>query len=149
MTSTIDQLQQQLETLTSSIATIKSNIDSIQDQLNKELACEDFDSFVQNEIAPYFGESTAENIVKVFRQCRIDKNFQNIVPVYQWKSIHGNLEKRQLLKLISAVYRIKFYPKHSSNVSSLKSDVKYAKACPECGKLASAFYLRLVKEGLM
>lgn len=149
MPSTIEQLQIELETLTSSIETIKTNIDVIHDKLKEELACEDFDAFVEKEIEPYFGQQTSANIVKVLRQCRLDKNFQHLIPVYQWKSIHGNLEKRQLLKLISAVYRIKFYPNHSSYVSSLKSDVKYAKACPECGKLASAFHLRLMKEGLM
>ena len=74
------------------------------------------------------------------------RQYLHFSPVYQWKGIKGDLEKRQLLKLISATYRVK-YSRNLPLVYSLRSEIKYAKACPHCGALASAFYDRLVKEG--
>lgn len=110
---------------------------------------EDFDVFIQSEITPYFGETTADNIIKRLQHCRREgNNYQLFTPVYQWKTVHGDLQKRQVLKLISAVYRIK-YNRKDNNIYSLKSDIKYAKACPECGRIASALYDRLTAEGLV
>jgi len=148
MTTTLS-LQSQLDTLIQSMDSIKGSIQQLEVQINKEQEAETFDVFVQNLIEPYFGESTSENIIRILQKCRRNNNnYHYFTGVYQWKSIHGNLEKRQLLKLISAVYRIKYInPLKNSTIASLRSDVKYAKACPECGKLALAFYDRLVSEG--
>ena len=112
---------------------------------------EDFDVFIQSEITPYFGETTADNIIKRLQHCRREgNNYQLFTPVYQWKTVHGDLQKRQVLKLVSAVYRLKYnQKKNGSNVYSMRSDIKYAKACPECGKIANALYDRLVSEGVM
>ena len=150
MTTKIETLQQQVLDLSKTLEVVHQTLQQVSKELKSELACEDFDVFVQKEIAPYFGESTAENIVKMLKRCRTNGNcYVYFNPVYQWKGIHGDLQKRQLLKLVSAVYRVKYHPKGGNNVYSLRSDIKYAKACPECGAIAATFYDRLVKEGIM
>jgi hypothetical protein len=139
-TTTIAALQIQLKDLLS----LASNIEM---QMKILTEAENFDVFMLNEMTPYFGEDTSRAIVKTLQVCRNDDhNYLRFAGVYQWKSVKGNLEKRQLLKLISATYRVK-YSRNKPLVYSLRSEIKYAKACPECGKLASAFYNRLVKEG--
>lgn len=146
----IEALQQQVLNLSKTVEVVNQTILQISQEIKSELESEDFDVFVQKEIVPFFGESTAANIIKVLQQCRRNGNsFVYFNPVYQWKGIRGDLQKRQLLKLISAVYRIKYLNKGNPNVYSLRSDIKYAKACPECGAIAASFYDRLIKEGVM
>ncbi len=146
--TTITDLQTEVLNLQQTMSAIQQSMDNLNNQIKTLTEADSFDAFMQNEIAPIFGESTAENIIKVLQKCRINKNnYIYFNPVYQWKSIYGDLQKRQVLKLISAVYRVKYLPKTNSNVASLRSDIKYSKECPECGKIASALYDRLVKEG--
>jgi predicted RNA-binding Zn-ribbon protein involved in translation (DUF1610 family) len=147
--ATIDTLQNQVVDLQKTIEAIQSTVQNINSQIKNLTEAENFDVFVQNEISAYFGKETAENIIKRLKTCRIEgNNYQLFSPVYHWKSVRGNLKNRQLLKLISAVYRIK-YLKKDGNVYALKSDLKYAKECPECGSIASSLYDRLVSEGLV
>lgn len=144
----------QIATLQQEVINLQKNIDAINvlmNGLNTKIRAiteaEEFDNFIQQELVPYFGESTSENIIKVLQKCRTESNnYLYFTPVYQWKGIKGDLEKRQLLKLVSATYRIK-YSRNVPLVYSLRSEIKYAKACPHCGALASVFYDRLVKEG--
>ena len=148
MSIVVTNLQDQLTALQESMKTLQDSITTIESQLNKETEATDFDVFVKNEITSIFGESTSENIVKVLQECRRNGNFHKFIPVYQWKAIHGDLKKRNTLKLVSACYRIR-YVKSASLVYSLRSDVKYAIACPECGSTAKNLHARLVKEGYL
>mgnify|MGYP003338486891 CR=1 FL=1 len=146
---TIATLQTQVLDLQQTMDAIKATMESINSQIKHLTEAEDFDVFMQSEITPYFGDSTAENIIRVLQKCRKEgNNYQMFTPVYQWKSVYGDLQKRQLLKLISAVYRIK-YNRKDTNLYSLRSDIKYAKACPECGRIANSLYDRLASEGLI
>jgi len=141
ITTDVAALQIQLQEVLATVSNIESQIKTLTE-------AEEFDVFMLNEMTPFFGDDTSRNIIKVLQKCRTeDHNYFHFSPVYQWKGIKGNLEKRQLLKLISATYRVKYAEKGDSQVYSLRSDIKYAKACPHCGALASAFYDRLVKEG--
>lgn len=145
--SQIVSLQNEVINLQQSMATIQTAMDALNSKIKTLTEAEDFDVFVMQELVPYFGEITSRGIIKMLGICRNDDhNYLRFGSVYQWKGIKGNLEKRQLLKLVSAVYRVK-YSRNKPLVYSLRSEIKYAKACPECGKLASAFYDRLVKEG--
>ena len=140
-TTDVAALQTQLQEVLATVSNIESQIKTLTE-------AEEFDVFMLNEMTPIFGESTSRNIIKVLKKCRTeDHNYHHFSPVYQWKVIKGDLNKRNLLKLISATYRVKYSNKGDTFVYSLRSDIKYAKACPHCGKLASAFYDRLVKEG--
>lgn len=150
-TTNIVDLQNEVLNLRKTIDAVNLTIEALNHQVKTITEAEDFDVFVENELAPYFGDSTAKNIIGALQRCRLNgNNYVYLSPVYQWKGIYGDLKKRQLLKLVSAVYRIKYLnPKGNSNISTIKSDVKYATECPECGAFASAFYNRLVAEGRM
>lgn len=150
MTTTIAALQTEVLNLNKTLESVNQALSDVKNQIKVLTEADEFDVFIQNEIAPIFGQSTAENIIKALQKCRINNhNYLHFAPVYQWKSIYGDLQKRQVLKLVSAVYRVKYLPKNGSNVASLRSDIKYAKACPECGALAQTLYTRLLKEGLI
>ena len=148
MSIVITNLQDQLQSLQETMKTLQDSITGIETQLKQEKEASDFDVFVQNEIAPIFGESTSENIIKVLLECRRNGNFLKFNPVYQWKGVKGDLKKRNTLKLVSACYRIRYAKSQtvSPQVYSLKSDVKYAIACPHCGSTAKNLHARLVKE---
>ena len=151
MSIVVTNLQDQLTALQESMKTLQDSITGIETQLKQETEASDFDVFVQNEIAPIFGESTSENIIKVLLECRRNGNFFKFIPVYQWKTIHGDLKKRNTLKVVSAAYRIRYAKSQtvSPQVYSLKSEVKYAIGCHECGSTAKNLHARLVKEGYM
>lgn len=150
MTTTIAALQNEVLNLKNNMDAIQRTMESLTDKIKVLTEAEEFDVFMHQELTPYFGDLTSANIIKALQKCRNEgNNYQYFTPVYQWKSIYGDLQKRQLLKLVSAVYRVKYLHKNNSNVATLRSDIKYAKACPECGKIASALYDRLVKEGKM
>jgi len=144
--SDVAALQIQLKEVLETVSNIESQIKTLTE-------AEEFDVFMLNEMTPIFGEKTSRNILKVLQKCRTeDHNYHHFSPVYQWAAVKGKnddekLENRQLLKLISATYRVKYARNACGNVYSLRSEIKYAKACPHCGKVASAFYDRLVKEG--
>ena len=59
-----------------------------------------------------------------------------------------DLKKRQLMKTVSAVYRYKFGGYRNPEKYSLRSEIKYAAACPECGEMATILVYRLMAEGL-
>jgi len=148
--STIAALQTEVLNLKNNMDAIQRTMESLTDKIKVLTEAEEFDVFMHQELTPFFGDLTSANIIKALQKCRTEgNNYQYFTPVYQWKSIYGDLQKRQLLKLVSAVYRVKYLPKTNTGVATLRSDIKYAKACPECGKIASALYDRLVKEGKM
>lgn len=106
-----------------------------------------FNELVLAELSPQLGDEIAKKVVNLLEYCR--KGYADFSPfcaAYRW--VNGDIEKRQLLKTISAIYRFKFGHNRASNYYALKSEIKYATICPHCGKIASALVMRLVKEGL-
>jgi hypothetical protein len=110
----------------------------------KELA--PFHAFLTVELTPYFGSAGATFIVSKLKRCRNLGDFRYLIPAY--RLVKGDIEKRQLLKTISAVYRYKFGGYKNPEKYSLRSEIKYAKACDHCGKLAQTLVNRLTAEGL-
>ena len=106
-----------------------------------------FNAFLTVELTPYFGANNALKIVDKLKRSRAINDYRYFIPAY--KMAGEDLTKRQLLKLISAVHRYKFGGYKTVQKYSLKSEIKYAKACSECGKLANILYIRLAKEGLI
>jgi hypothetical protein len=105
-----------------------------------------FNAFLTVELTPYFGASAASMIVTKLKRCRAIGDFRYFIPVY--KLAKDDLQKRQLLKVVSASYRYKFGGHRNPEQYSLRSEIKYAKACDECGKLAQVLVNRLIAEGL-
>lgn len=108
-----------------------------------------FNEFAIKELAKHLGDDLAKQAVTKLEKCAKSyfPDFRNFVGMYS--KVDGNIEKRQLLKTLSAVYRFKFgrYMNDSAKYS-LKSEIKYATICPHCGAIANAFVTRLQKEGL-
>jgi hypothetical protein len=106
-----------------------------------------FNAFLTVELTPYFGGKEAQMIVTNLKRSYAIGDYRYFIPTY--KMAGEDLKKRQLLKLVSAVYRYKFGGYKNPEKYSLKSEIKYAKACPECGNLANTLYTRLQKENLI
>jgi len=107
-----------------------------------------FNKFAIKELIPHLGEELATQVVGKLEKCAKSyyPDFRNFIGMYHKV---GNIEQRQLLKTLSAIYRFKFgrYMNDSAKYS-LKSEIKYATICPHCGAIANAFVVRLTKEGL-
>jgi hypothetical protein len=152
MSATIEtltaQLQQLQDNFLQSVETINAAINEIQEEQKKnEDILAPFSAFLTVELTPYFGASGATLIVDKLKRCRAIADYRYFIPVY--KIAGEDLKKRQLLKLVSAVHRYKFGGYKTPEKYSLKSEIKYAKACDDCGKLANTLYTRLQKEGLI
>jgi hypothetical protein len=147
---------QDLQTITTALSTLETSIKTLFDAVEElktqqvtvsttdELA--PFSAFLMVELTPYFGGKGAKYIVDRLNRCRLIKDYRFFIPAY--KLVEDDLEKRQLLKTVSAVYRYKFGGFRNPEKYSLRSEIKYAKACPHCGKLAQVLVNRLIAEGL-
>jgi len=151
--------QTELQSITSQLATMADSLSTLQEALQQlqaasvtvqpSTALAPFSAFLMVELTPYFGGAGAKAIVDRLNRCNAIKDYRFFIPIY--KMAGEDLDKRQLLKLVSAVHRYKFiYSKHHNTPQqySLKSEIKYAKACSHCGALAAILYDRLVAEGL-
>ena len=108
-----------------------------------------FNEVTLAELTPHLGAQLASKVVNLLEYCRKGyTDFSPFVAAYRW--VGNDIEKRQLLKTVSAIYRYKFTPKEYTNSYqySLRSEIKYATICPHCGKIASALVDRLKAEGL-
>lgn len=133
-----------------SFKTLNDSIENLQQQQQK-VASEPaelvpFGAFLMVELTPYFGGKGAKFIVDKLNRCRAIGDFRYFIPVY--KMTDGDLKKRQVLKVVSAVYRYKFMNVKHHDRYGLRSEIKYAKACPDCGEFAQILVNRLIAEGL-
>jgi hypothetical protein len=152
MSTTIETLTAQIQelqnTFLKSVETINTAINEIQaEQKKNEDVLAPFSAFLTVELTPYFGAKESLMIVEKLKRCRAIADYRYFIPVY--KIAGEDLKKRQLLKLVSAVHRYKFGGYKNPEKYSLRSEIKYAKACHECGQLAGTLYNRLQKEGLI
>lgn len=152
MNTDLQQITAQLATVAESLTTLQEALALLQAQQAAKPntnALAPFSAFLMVELTPYFGGAGAKLIVDRLNRCNAIKDYRFFIPIY--KLAGEDLEKRQLLKLVSSVHRYKFiYSKHHNTPQkyNLQSTIKYAKACPHCGKLANVLYDRLVAEGL-
>lgn len=149
LTAQIEELQ---STFLKSVQTITAAINEIQQQqvqtvsINEPVELAPFNAFLTVELTPFFGAKEATMIVEKLRRCRAIADFRYFIPMY--KMAGDDLKKRQLLKAVSAVYRYKFGGYRNPEQYSLRSEIKYAAACDDCGQLANILVNRLKAEGL-
>jgi hypothetical protein len=106
-----------------------------------------FVDFLTKELSVHFSESDAKVIVSTLekiRRCTFP-DYRDFSFLYRQVN-DTEVEKRQLMLTVSAVWRYKFGS--GSSKYQLKSIIKYASACPHCGRFASSMMDRLKKEGL-
>ena len=113
---------------------------------NQPVELAPFNAFLMVELTPYFGAANATKIVTKLDRARAINDFRYFISMYRLAK--DDLQKRQLLKVVSAVCRYKFGGRNNPQKYSLRSEIKYAKACDECGKLAQVLVNRLIAEGL-
>ena len=113
---------------------------------NEPVELAPFNAFLTVELTPYFGAAGASMIVTKLDRAREIGDFRYFISMYRLAK--DDLQKRQLLKVVSAVCRYKFGGRNNPQQYSLRSEIKYAKACDECGKLAQVLVNRLIAEGL-
>jgi len=107
------------------------------------------------EFYPESANHVSEDVVKALQLCRNHGDYRSLIPTYHQYNASENLKVRQMLKLVSAADRMKFFGKfahrsyNKAYLSSLKSEIKYAKACPECGAIAGKIWDRMEKENMI
>jgi hypothetical protein len=137
----IDQIAQILGMVSNTLAQPVAPVVS-----NEPVELAPFNAFLTVELTPYFGAAGASMIVTKLDRARAIGDFRYFISMY--RLVGGDLQKRQLLKVVSAVIRYKFGGRNNPQKYSLLSEIKYAKACDECGKLAQVLVNRLIAEGL-
>lgn len=135
------------------IETIKSEREQQEDTWDDFLTKEMSDLLV--EFYPETANDVSEDVVKTLQLCRTHGDYRSLRPTYFRYNATKNLKVRQMLKLVSAADRMKFFGKfadrgyHKAYLSMLKSEIKYAKACPECGMIAGKIWDRMEKENMI
>ena len=95
------------------------------------------------------GSAAAELIVKMLDKSRMSNNdFHRFIGAYTLPGIKDDLHKRNLLRVVSAIYRLKVKDLSKSQQASLRSIVKYSTACPHCGAIAASLVTRLGIQGI-
>ena len=156
MSANVAALTAQIEELQSnflkSVETITAAINEIQQQQVQQVSIKEpaelapFNEFLVVELTQFFGAKESKMIVEKLRRCRAIGDFRYFIPMYLMAK--DDLKKRQLMKTVSAVYRYKFGGYRNPEKYSLRSEIKYAAACPECGEMATILVNRLKAEGL-
>ncbi len=167
---TLQQLKDTLEevihaqnVLTESVKTIAVSLSEIETtQKEKEQQEDTWDNFLAKEMSdllvefyPETANSVSEDVVKALQLCRTHGDYRSLIPTYHQYNASENLKVRQMLKLVSAADRMKFFGKFANRsytkayLSTLKSEIKYAKACPECGMIAGKIWDRMEKENMI
>lgn len=167
---TLQQLKDTLEevihaqnVLTESVKTIAVSLAEIETtQREKEQQEDTWDNFLTKEMSdllvefyPETANNVSEDVVKALQLCRTHGDYRSLIPTYHQYNASENLKVRQMLKLVSAADRMKFFGKFAdihytkAYLSTLKSEIKYAKACPECGVIAGKIWDRMEKENMI
>jgi hypothetical protein len=107
-----------------------------------------FEEFIVRQITPELGPELAQEVVDTLIEIKnTQPDFRRFRAMYHKVA---TIEHRQLLKVVSAVWRLKYATFLSdSYLSAIFSTIKYATICPHCGALAASFVIRLKQEGLI
>ena len=107
-----------------------------------------FEEFIVRQITPELGPELAQEVVDTLIEIKnTQPDFRRFRAMYHKVA---SIQHRQLLKVVSAVWRLKYATfLNDSYLSAIFSTIKYATICPHCGALAASFVIRLKQEGLI
>jgi len=116
-----------------------------------------WDSLIINEcenvLKDFFPNDANERAVSVLdglKVCRRNEDYRFFIPTYAQLGASDNLKIRQLLKLLSAADRIIHFTNSraytNKQLSTFRSEIKFARMCPECGAMANRFYGAILKD---
>lgn len=171
MTIKLDTLQTKVNTLEGSIKTMMDEMKKINHQIgieqDKIKAATSWNSFLNTEICEKLSsypaaEDMTNILISTLERARKGRNYQAVNGVYRKLGCRTDAKLRQFVKLVVACDSIKFYSGKIDTTKSQirklalvqliackKSDIKYAKLCPECGSIAQKFWDRMKEEGLV
>lgn len=151
LTAQLQTLQDTVKASVNVIETLQNEIKNLEAQAQVKAQVQDVDvtfcTFLSIELSRHFVPVVADEIVEKLKRCRKIGDYQYFTTAYRFAN--GDYHNRQLLKLVSAAYRLKFGNFPRSYQYCLKSEIKYAKMCPECGEFAAILYDRMKKENLI
>ena len=105
---------------------------------------------VLKEFYPNDADERALSILEGLKISRRNEDYRSFIPTYWQFNARNNLKIRQLLKLVSAADRIIHFTNtrayNKQQLSSLRSEIKFARMCPECGSMANNLWDRIMKD---
>jgi hypothetical protein len=149
-----------LSVVSNTITSVSDNSDTKEDE-SDEVEYINWDTFVENEtkklLIDYYkktetAESRTKHLISSLKFCRRYADYRMLIPTYHYFGASENPKIRQFLKLVSACDRIVHFTnskyRHYTNnqLSTLRSEIKYARMCPECGSIANKFWDRVMKD---
>ena len=107
-------------------------------------------AIVLKEFYPNDADERALSILEGLKISRRNEDYRSFIPTYWQFNARNNLKIRQLLKLVSAADRIIHFTNtrayNKQQLSSLRSEIKFARMCPECGSMANNLWDRIMKD---
>ena len=105
---------------------------------------------VLKEFYPNDADERALSILEGLKISRRNEDYRSFIPTYWQFNARNNLKIRQLLKLVSAADRIIHFTNtrayNNQQLSSLRSEIKFARMCPECGSVANNLWDCIMKD---
>ena len=144
--NTVSGSAQELVELLQKIPTVVANKPNKNNRKKATQVQQTFEQFIVQQITPELGAELAQQVVDVLEGIKnTEPDFRKFRVMY---SKVETIEHRQLLKVVSATYRVKYARfQKEQYLSAIFSTIKYATICPHCGSLAAGFIVRLKQEG--
>ena len=163
-----------LSVVSNTMTSVSDNSDTKEDE-SDEIEYINWDAFVENEtktlLTEYWQErvsketikkhesmiaeqikSQTEHLINSLKFCRRCADYRMLSPTYHYFGASEIPKMRQFLKLVSACDRIvhftnsKYRHYTTKQLSTLRSEIKYARMCSECGSIANKFWDRVMKD---
>jgi len=163
-----------LSVVSNTITSVSDNSDTKEDE-SDEVEYINWDTFVENEtkklLTEYWEEriskgtikknetmiaeqikSQTEHLISSLKFCRRCVDYRMLSPTYHYFGASEIPKVRRFLKLVSACDRIvhftnsKYRHYTTKQLSTLRSEIKYARMCSECGSIANKFWDRVMKD---
>ena len=147
-----------LSVVSNTITSVSDNSDTKEDE-SDEVEYINWDTFVEEQTMQLMYDELgddvcalelAKNLVCNLKVCRRCVDYRLLIPTYHEFAASSNLKVRQFLKLVSACDRIVHFTNTraytNQQLSTLRSEIKYARMCPECGSIANKFWDRVMKD---
>ena len=153
-------------TVEADLSTLATLLNMVSDNMNptvpvieedEEVEYIHWDSLIKTESAnvlkefyPNDADERALSILEGLKISRRNEDYRSFIPTYWQFNARNNLKIRQLLKLVSAADRIIHFTNtrayNNQQLSSLRSEIKFARMCPECGSMANNLWDRIMKD---
>jgi phage terminase large subunit GpA-like protein len=106
---------------------------------------------IVESIKEFLDEEVVDFVSLTLEKARHTNNLKTMMSAYS--KYRGNIKIRQVLKLITAVYRynrniiddVQKTPSFYISISTLKSQIKYSTICPHCGETSKKILVNMLQ----